>query len=145
MNSGKLNFYTIANGTGMYANGLSYADAQEWVPAGVAVPADGIYSFSAEDVNSMYIKNVLLQDKTSGFEYDLMNMSPELELTAGTSEERFAVKIVLREQSEVPTGIDGVETDSDGAQKFIWNDKVYILHNNVIYDSTGKRVNVINK
>lgn len=145
MNAGKLNFYTLANATGMYANGLSYADAQEWVPAGVAVPADGIYSFSAEDVNSMYIKNVLLQDKTSGFEYDLMNMSPELELTAGTSEERFAVKIVLREQSEVPTGIDGVETDSDGAQKFIWNDKVFILHHGVIYDSTGKRVSVINK
>lgn len=145
MNAGKLNFYTLANATGMYANGLSYADAQEWVPAGVTVPADGIYSFSAEDVNSMYIKNVLLLDKTSGFEYDLMNMSPELELTAGTSQERFAVKIVLREQSEVPTGIDGVETDSDGAQKFIWNDKVFILHHGVIYDSTGKRVSVINK
>lgn len=145
MNAGKLNFYTLANATGMYANGLSYADAQEWVPAGMVVPADGIYSFSAEDVNSMYIKNVLLLDKTSGFEYDLMNMSPELELTAGTSEERFAVKIVLREQSEVPTGIDGVETDSDGAQKFIWNDKVFILHHGVIYDSTGKRVSVINK
>ena len=88
---------------------------------------------------------MLLKDKTSGFEYDLLNMSPELELEAGAYDERFAVKIVLREESDVPSGVDGVKADSDVAQKFIWHDKVFILHNGVIYDSTGKRVNVINK
>ena len=145
VNAGKLNIYTQANSISMYANGLSYADAQEWVPAGILVPADGMYTFSATGVNDVYIKNVLLKDKMSGFEYDLLNMSPELELEAGTYDERFAVKIVLREESDVPSGVDGVKADSDVAQKFIWHDKVFILHNGVIYDSTGKRVNVINK
>ena len=145
LNAGALNFYTISNNTNMYANGMSYADAQEWVPAGVVVPADGTYTFSVGTVNENFIKSVLLLDKSSGIEYDLTSLSPQLTMTAGTFDARFAVKIVLYNENETPTGVDEVDIDSGQPFKFIWHDKMYIMNNGVIYDATGKRVREINK
>jgi len=140
INEGLLNLYTIANSTNMYANGMSYADAQEWIPTGIAVPAEGLYTFSVEAVNANYIKSVLLRDKNTGFEYDLMSLSPELMLNAGTNDERFAVKIVLRESNDTPLDIDDVNADGTQPLKFIHHDKMFILNQGVIYDATGKRV-----
>ena len=140
INTGKLNIYTISNNTNMYANGMSYEDAQEWIPAGFIAPAEGTYTFTVDNVNEHYIKSILLKDMNSGFEYDLMKISPELVLNAETNDERFAVKIVLNDQSETPTGVDELQTDGTQPLKFIYHDKVYILYNGVIYDSTGKKI-----
>lgn len=145
LNAGVINFYTIANGINMYANGMSYEDAQEWIPAGVVAPQEGLYAFSVSGVNANYIKSVLLLDKNSGYEYDLMSVNPQLFLNNGTDDERFAVKIVLREEDETPTGLFDVQTDNTRAIKFIYRDNMYILLNGNVYDATGKRVKEINK
>ena len=145
LNAGALNFYTISNNTNMYANGMSYADAQEWIPAGVVVPADGTYTFSVGTVNENFIKSVLLLDKSTGIEYDLTSLSPQLTMTAGTFDARYAVKIVLRDENETPTGVDELEGESEQPFKFIYHDKMFILNNGVIYDATGKKVREINK
>lgn len=145
LNAGVINFYTIANGINMYANGMSYEDAQEWIPAGVVAPQEGLYAFSVSGVNANYIKSVLLLDKNSGYEYDLMSVNPQLFLNNGTDDERFAVKIVLREGDETPTGLFDVQTDNTRAIKFIYRDNMYILLNGNVYDATGKRVREINK
>lgn len=146
LNAGALNFYTISNNTNMYANGMSYADAQEWIPAGVVISAEGTYTFSVGEVNENYIKSVLIKDLNSGYEFDLLKSSPQFVLNAGTIDDRFVVKIVLN-NDETTTVIDAVgsEMNNDGPIKFIWHDKMFIMNNGVIYDATGKRVREINK
>ena len=66
-------------------------------------------------------------------------------MTAGTFDARYAVKIVLRDENETPTGVDELEGESDQPFKFIYHDKMFILNNGVIYDATGKKVREINK
>ena len=43
------------------------------------------------------------------------------------------------------TGVDNIGTGDEQIHKFIYQDKIYILHHGVIYDATGKRVITINK
>lgn len=145
MNVGALNFYTISNNTNMYANGMSYADAQEWVSIGIDIPEEGLFTFSVGEVNENYIKSVLIVDKNSGLEYDLTSISPQLMLDAGIFDARFAVKIVLRDEGEIPTGIADLNAGGDTPKKFIYQDKMYIMRNGILYDATGKRVQTINK
>ena len=67
---------------------------------------------------------------------------------AGTSANRFSINAIVG-QRNTPTDIDiinaGGDINSSKPLKFLWNDKVFILHNGVIYDATGKKVREINK
>ena len=146
INAGHLNFYTISNFTNMYANGMSYEDAQDWIPAGLVIPVDGTYTFSVGTVNEDYIKSVLLKDLNNGFEFDLLKSSPQFILNAGTIDTRFAVKIVLN-NDETTTPIDAVGSEMSNVSpiKFLWEEKMFIMNNGVIYDATGKKVREINK
>jgi hypothetical protein len=46
----------------------------------------------------------------------------------------------------MPTALDEINAGiNQTPEKFIYNDKMYILYNGVIYDATGKRVKEINK
>ena len=121
--------------------------AREWIPVTVNIPANGEYTYSM--LNSSIVdelEGVYLIDyktgKTTNLIYDDYTFSSE----AGTDSGRFAINAIVGKHN-VPTGADLTESErnSNSPVKFIWQDKVYILHNNVIYDSTGKRVNVINK
>lgn len=147
INDGHLNFYTISNFTNMYANGMSYEDAQDWVPIGVIAPAEGTYTFHVGTVNASYIKSVLLKDFNSGNTYDLRQTNPQFILNPGTIEGRFAVKIVLQDEEDTPTAIDalGDSMNGSGPIKFIRHEKLFIMNNGVIYDATGKQVREINK
>ena len=70
------------------------------------------------------------------------------EAEAGTISNRFAINAKVGKHN-IPTDIDiinaGGDLNSSKPLKFVWNDKVFILHNGVIYDSTGKKVREINK
>ena len=64
---------------------------------------------------------------------------------AGSISGRFSIN-AIKGVRPVPTGIDIVGgTDSKEPIKFLYHDKVFILHNGVIYDATGKKVREINK
>ena len=121
--------------------------AREWIPVTVNVPAEGEYTYSM--LNSSIVdelEGVYLIDYKTGKTTNLIYYDYTFSSEAGTDSGRFAINAIVGKHN-VPTGADLTESErnSNSPVKFIWQDKVYILHNNVIYDSTGKRVNVINK
>ena len=146
INTGRLNFYTFAGVTSMYANGMSYAEGQEWNATGITPTQSGMYTFSATKVNTNYVKSVLLKDLYSNIEYDLLRNDVEIYLEPGTVDDRFLVKIVLQAEEDRPTALDEINAGiNQKPEKFIYNDKMYIRYNGVIYDATGKKVREINK
>lgn len=120
--------------------------AKEWIPVSVRIPADSEYTFKMHEASvvgeleGVYLIDYANGDKVTNLLYENYTFTAE----AGTDNSRFAINAVVGVH-KTPTGLDISGTDKDGPTKFIYHDKVYILHNNVIYDSTGKRVNVINK
>ena len=122
--------------------------AKEQIPVSVRIPADGEYTFKlhnasiADALEGIYLIDYANGDKVTNLLYDSYVFTAE----AGTLNNRFAINAIIGTRN-VPTGADITGVDKNGSEpvKFIWQDKVYILHNNVIYDSTGKRVNVIGK
>ena len=147
INAGHLNFYTFAGTTSMYANGMTYAEGQEWNAAGITATKDGEYTFSASKVNTEYVKAVMLKDMNTNTEYDLLMSDVTIYLEKGTIDGRFAIKIVLKSEEEVTTLLDQINEDgiNRGPEKFIYNDVMYIRYNGVIYDAVGKKVSEINK
>ena len=147
MNAGQLNFYTFAGTNTMYANGMTYAEGQEWNAAGLTATVDGEYTFSASKVNTEYVKAVMLKDMNTNTEYDLLMSDVTIYLEKGTIDGRFAIKIVLKSEEEVTTLLDQINEDgiNRGPEKFIYNDVMYIRHNGRIYDATGRIVKDINK
>ena len=147
INAGHLNFYTFAGATSMYANGMTYAEGQEWNAAGITPTKDGEYTFSVTQVNTNYVEAVLLKDLNSNTEYDLLTSDVNIYLETGTVDDRFAVKIVLKDEKETPTALDEINEEgiNRGPEKFIYNNKFYIRYNGVIYDAVGKKVREINK
>lgn len=147
INTGHLNFYTFASATSMYANGMSYAEGQEWNAAGITPTKSGVYSFTVTKVNTSYVEGVLLKDLVSNIEYDLLKDNVDIHLDPGTIDDRFLVKIVLKNEEETPTALDEITEGSinQRPEKIIYNDKLYIRYNGVLYDATGKRVREVNK
>lgn len=121
--------------------------AKELIPVTVRIPANGEYVFSLHEASiAGELEGIYLTDYLTGTTTNLLYDSYMFTAEAGTNAERFAINAIVGER-KTPTGVDIPGVDKNGTEpvKFIWHDKVYILHNNVIYDSTGKRVNVINK
>ena len=119
--------------------------AKQLIPVSVRIPADGEYTFRIHEASiADELEGIYLTDYQTGTTTNLLYDSYTFNAVAGTDNARFAINAVIGKR-EVPTGVDISGSNKDMPTKFIWNDKVYILHNNVIYDSTGKRVNVINK
>lgn len=121
--------------------------AREWIPVTVHIPADGEYTYSMMNSSTVdELEGVYLTDYLTGLTTNLLYNDYTFSAEAGTNTERFAINAIVGER-KIPTGADITGVDKNGTEpvKFIWHDKVFILHNNVIYDSTGKRVNVINK
>ena len=68
---------------------------------------------------------------------------------AETNHTRFTVSVILKVEEDdgggdVGTGVDNT-TNNNTPCKFIYQDKMYILRNGVIYDAMGKQVQTINK
>lgn len=119
--------------------------AKQLIPVSVRIPAEGEYTFRIHEASiANELEGIYLTDYQTNTVTNLLYDSYTFNAVAGTDNVRFAINAVIGKR-EVPTGVDISGSDKDRPTKFIWNDKVYILHNNVIYDSTGKRVNVINK
>ena len=121
--------------------------AREWIPVTVHIPADGEYTYSLMNSSTVdELEGVYLTDYLTGLTTNLLYNDYTFSAEAGTNTERFAINAIVGER-KIPTGADITGVDKNGTEpvKFIWHDKVFILHSNVIYDSTGKRVNEINK
>ena len=83
---------------------------------------------------------VLLIDKETGAQVDLMNGNYTFEALEGTMRGRFFIQCVFNaEAPEISTGVNHLDTENDKAQKIMYNDKVYIIYQGRVYDMTGRQ------
>lgn len=124
--------------------------AEEWIPVSVRFPEAGEYTFSLHEASKVdELEYIYLIDYNSGdLITNLLDQSYTFYSSKGTIDNRFAINVKVGRHN-TPTDTDiinaGGDINSSKPLKFLWNDKVFILHNGVIYDSTGKKVREINK
>ena len=124
--------------------------AKESMPIGYQVPAAGTYMLSisedyySEDLDALYVTD---HEKSPELTVDLMSNPYEFSVNqAETNNTRFTVALRLKlDDDGTITGLENIGADNDSLMKFIYQDKMYILHHGVIYDATSKRVITINK
>ena len=133
------------------ATGPEYAE--ESMPIGYQVPAAGTYTLSISEtyysdlLDALYVTDHAMSPELT---VDLMNAPYEFSVNqAETNNERFTVSVILKTPEDedgggVSTGVDNT-TNDNRPYKFIYQDKMYILLNGVIYDAMGKQVLTINK
>jgi hypothetical protein len=120
------------------------------MPIGYQVPAAGTYMLSlsetyySDDLQALYVTDHAMSPELT---VDLMNAPYEFSVNqAETNNERFTVSVILKSENQGPTtGLENAGVQRDGLTKFIYQDKMFILHNGIIYDATGKKVTTINK
>ena len=121
--------------------------AQQWIPVSVRIETEGEHTFSMHSASKISeLKGVYLIDFETGAMTNLLESSYPFYSTAGTINDRFAINALVGPR-DVPTELDIVRDGNEGSGpiKFIYHDKVFILHEGVIYDSTGKKVREIKK
>lgn len=144
---GSMSVYTIYGGYNLAYNALSPTDAEQLIPVGYVAPSAGEYTFGLDEQGDYeQIEHIYLTDYEQGLTTDLLNENYTFTTATGKNESRFAINVILKEEgSELPTGVDVIGGDKDDGipLKFIWEDKMYILRNGIIYDATGKKVGEI--
>ena len=146
--TGTMSVYTIYNGYQLAYNALSPLNAMEEIPLGYVVPATGEYTFNLDERGDLDdIEHIYLLDHDSSITTDLMEDIYTFTATEKKNDHRFAISVILKaeEEEETPTHLETLEWESDHPYKFIYQDKMYILRNGVIYDAMGKQVQTINK
>lgn len=129
---------------------MTEASAAANIALGYRAPRLGKYTFAInEDVSALNeVVGVYLTDHELGVtDYNLLYNTYEFETEATNyNDRRFIIRIALRDDSNgVVTGVDNIGTMNDGIYKFIYQDKMYIYNEGIIYDATGKQVTNINK
>ncbi len=147
-NKTNFNIYGVHQSGNLSWVAISPAIAEGDMAIGYQVPAAGDYTLSlsekyiAEEIESVFVTDHGVSPELTT---DLMVNTYSFTVhQAETNNERFTVSIKVREEDNTPTDI-GDNTVDTHAVKFIRDDKMYILRNGLLYDATGKRVNVINK
>ena len=149
-NNNQFNIYGVhTNGDlSWVATGPEYA--AESMPIGYQVPAAGTYMLSLSEIynsdglDALYVTDHALSPEVT---VDIMSEPYEFSVNqAETNNERFTVSVRVKAKTENgATGLGNVGADGEQIHKFIYQDKMYILHHGIIYDATGKRVITINK
>ena len=140
-NAFTLSTYSITNGTKLAFNALSTYEAQQAIPVGVRIPADGEYTFS---LNSRYadanIERLDLIDYEAGEVTNLLQADYTFTATSGQNDSRFALNI--KKAPAVVTDIENTEYSEQNTdiRKVIIDDKMFIIRDGLMYDATGKKV-----
>ena len=143
---GSMSVYTIYNGYNLAYNALSPTNAEEQIPIGYVVPTVGEYTWALDESSNVEdIEHIYLYDYETSVITDLLTDVYTFTASEQKSDTRFAINVTLKSKDSTVTGLVNVNKDSEQSVKFIYNDKIYILHNGVIYDATGKFVETINK
>lgn len=121
---------------------------------GYQVPEAGDYTLSfdengydRDEVKNLYVTDYGVEPSVTT---DLMEKDYIFHVNeAETNNTRFVVSIVLTPKEPddpgVQTSLEAVDGQNHGPIKFIYQDKMYILSNGVIYDAMGKRVSIIKR
>ena len=118
--------------------------AKEWIPVVARIPESGEYTYSLRTTSVVNeLEGIYLIDYQTNTVTNLIENNYSFTSEAGIIEGRFSINVIAG-QRETPTDIDAInaggDLNSNKSVKFVWNDKVYIWLNGVIYDTTGKRV-----
>lgn len=155
MNATNLNLYGVHPYDNLSFVAIDNNTARGSVAIGYQVPQAGEYTLRMSD------KPYIMWDKIEALYVTDHEMSPEIitdimsepyrftVANAETNYTRFTVSVILKVEEDdgggdVGTGVDNT-TNNNTPCKFIYQDKMYILLNGVIYDAMGKQVQTINK
>jgi len=139
--------YTLVGEYRVAFNSLPEAKAAQPIPIGVIAPEAGYYTIALVDgLDITDIEHVWLTDYEKGTQTDLLTEDYRFYISQGQLEDRFALNVILKEESEITTDIILPEVgEQDVPFKFLWNDHIYIMYHGTIYDISGRKVGVINK
>ena len=145
--TGSMSLYTIYNGYKLAYNATSPNEAEEWIPVGYIVPKVGEYTFKLDERTAVEdIIHIYLMDNETGIITDLIDNTYTFETSDKKNENRFVISVVLsQKESGTTTGVDNLLQQDKQAQKFIYNDQLFILRDGVVYDAMGQRITTINK
>ena len=137
-----LKVYTVADGHYLVGNTMTPAETEELIPVEFYAPNAGEYIFSLDDNSDIdRLEYVILYDAVLGLNTNLLTDDYVVELDeTGLIENRFSIGLRIKEKEDSATGVDNVNSDKERPFKFIYQDKLYILLNGVLYDATGKKV-----
>ena len=115
--------------------------AETRIPLIAYAATEGEYVFSMIENNYLgRLQYVLLHDTQTGLVIDLLESDFAANLAQGTTAARFYIQCVFAADApEISTGVNHLNTESDKAQKIIYNDKVYIIYQGRVYDMTGRQ------
>ena len=125
---------------------MSTTDAKQVIPIGFRAPEDGEYTFSINPrYNTGAMERVDLIDYHTGTLTNLLYEDYTFTTSRTQDDERFALNVVP--MANMPTGVEDsdVRSQNSDVRKIVIDDHVYIIRNGLMYDVTGKRVDVINK
>lgn len=122
--------------------------AKEWIPVTVRIPEASEYTFSLTNSSVVgELDGIYLIDYGNGSKVtNLIERDYVFTAEEGTLTDRFSINAAVSEH-KTPTSIEAIggEIDGDKPIKFIYQDKMFIRYQGVIYDATGKKVKEINK
>lgn len=134
--------YTIVGGTRLAYNALSEEEAHTLIPVGYRAPEAGTYTFALDITDEMaaQFERLDLIDYETGELTNLMTGTYTFTTERTQSDERFAINATIR---KVPTDLDdGAPDRNDGVQKVIYDDHLYIIDHNKVYDGTGSLITI---
>ena len=141
-----MKIYTLVGEYRVAFNSLPEAKAAQPIPIGVIAPEAGYYTIALVDgLDITDIEHVWLTDYEKGTQTDLLTEDYRFYISQGQLEDRFALNVILNEEdSGILTDIDETIIDEAAEKpiKFIYRDIIYILYRGVVYDITGRRVNL---
>ena len=145
--------WLMHEGKRMAFEAMTESTAAAYIPLGYRAPKKGTYYMDVNlevsdltDVEAIYLSDNLSEVS----DYDLLDGAYEFESDATTyNDNRFVVRVVLRNEAPgTATDIEniiGIHSDSESPCKFIYQNRMYIMRNGIIYDATGQQVLTINK
>ena len=145
--------WLMHEGKRMAFEAMTESTAAAYTPLGYRAPKKGTYYMDVNlevsdltDVEAIYLSDNLSEVS----DYDLLDGAYEFESDATTyNDNRFVVRVVLRNEAPgTATDIEniiGIHSDSESPCKFIYQNRMYIMRNGIIYDATGQQVSTINK
>lgn len=145
--------WLMHEGKRMAFEAMTESTAAAYTPLGYRAPKKGTYYMDVNlevsdltDVEAIYLSDNLSEVS----DYDLLDGAYEFESDATTyNDNRFVVRVLLRNEAPgTATDIEniiGIHSDSESPCKFIYQNRMYIMRNGIIYDATGQHVLTINK
>ena len=121
--------------------------AKEWIPVIVRLPEEGYYTYSLKESSKVpALEAIWLQDALTGIKTNLITDDYTFHTAkTGTIADRFYINAIVRPDG-IQTDIGNLPDDDDKYVKFIYQNHIYIRYKGVIYDTTGKKVELpINK